>query len=101
MTKERTLKHHRESALEALQGGPYDSLEEAADAIATAVVESDGPTRWVVIIDTSPPTAYGPYASSATARKAIDSGLMLGGKRAMLLAMKPVPRAGHRNADKE
>jgi len=98
--KERTLKHHRESAYAALTAGPYEDLRAAADAIATAVVESDGEVRWVVIVDTTPPIAYGPYASAATARKAIDSGLMLG-KRAMLLAMKPVPRAGHRNTEKE
>jgi hypothetical protein len=94
---ERTLKHHREAALSALTAGPYLTMEEAAQAVATAVIEADGPVRWVVITDTpTTPTAYGPFASAETARKAIDSGLMLG-ERAMLFAMKPVPRTGHRN----
>lgn len=96
---ERVLKHHRDAAKSALSAGPYSTLDEAALAVATAVIEADGPVRWVVITDNGP-TAYGPYASAETARKAIDSGLMLGG-RAMLFAMKPVPRAGHRNPPKE
>lgn len=92
----RVLKVHREAAKAAISAGPYDTLDAAAEAIATAVIEADEPTRWVVITDTpTTPTAYGPYASAATARKAIASGLMLG-ERCMLLAMKPVPRAGHR-----
>jgi hypothetical protein len=87
------LKAHIEAAKEALQAGPYKTLDDAAEAVAKAVIEASQKPRWVVIKDTgTTPTAYGPYASAASARKAIDSGLMLGG-RAMLFAMQPVPRA--------
>jgi hypothetical protein len=91
----RALKAHRLAARAAIEAGPYASLDEAAAAIASAVVETDVDTRWVVITDFGGATAYGPYASAETARKAIDSGLMLG-SQAMLLAMKAVPRKGHR-----
>ena len=94
----RVLKAHIESAVAAIKGGPYKTVEEAARAIAQAVVEADDATRWVVLTDNgvgNPPIAYGPYASAETARKAIDSGLMISGPRGvMLLAMKPVPRRG-------
>lgn len=92
----RVLKVHREAAKAAIAAGPYPDVDAAAEAIATAIIEADEPTRWVVLVNTpTTPTAYGPYASAATARKAIDSGLMLRGE-CMLLAMKPVPRSGHR-----
>lgn len=93
----RVLKRHREAALEALQGGPYPTLEAAAEAVAAAVLLAEGDPKWVVITDTpTQPTVYGPYGSAEVARKAIDSGLMLGA-RAMLLAMQPVPRKGRRH----
>ena len=98
---ERVLKTHVEAAKGALRSGPFETIEDAARAVATAVIEADGPTRWVVITQHGDgPIAYGPYASAETARKAINSGLMLG-EKCMLLAMKPVPRAGHRNTKKE
>jgi hypothetical protein len=97
---ERVLKHHVDAAKGALSSGPFSTLEDAARAVATSVIEADGPVRWVVITDHgTTPLAYGPFASAETARKAIDSGLMLG-QRCMLLAMKPVPRSGHRNNQK-
>jgi Xaa-Pro aminopeptidase len=92
----RALKVHREAAKAAIAAGPYADLDSAAAAIAAAVVEADEPTRWVVIVGHGDhPVAYGPYASAETARRAIDSGLMVQGP-AMLLAMKAVPRTGHR-----
>lgn len=95
----RVLKAHVEAAIGAINGGPYKTKEEAAQAIAQAVIEVDDNTRWVVLVDLGigkVPMAYGPYAKAETARKAILSGLMLPAVRGyMLLAMRAVPRRGH------
>lgn len=93
----RVLKHHVEAALAALKGGPYPTLDAAARAVATAVIEAEGNPKWVVITDTGTrPTVYGPYGSAETARNSWNSGLMLG-SRMMLFAMQPVPRRGKRH----
>lgn len=92
----RVLKAHVDAAKEALFGRVYPTTDAAALAVAQAVIEAQGPTRWVVIAKHgSEVLSYGPYASAETAHKAIDSGLMVG-TQAMVLAMQPVPRKGHR-----
>lgn len=92
----RTLKAHVDAAKDALTSKVYPTIDEAAAAVANAVIEAQGPTRWVVITKHGGEVvSYGPYASAETAHKAIDSGLMVG-TQAMVLAMQPVPRKGHR-----
>jgi len=95
----RALKAHREAALAVLSAiGPNESLEELAARVASAVVEAEDKTTWIVIVDAGPrnvPIVYGPYSSANVARRSIESGLMLNGPRGrMLVAMRPVPRKG-------
>lgn len=94
------LKAHRDAAKAALSRR-YDTLDEAAAAVAAAVVEAQGHMKWVIITKHgSGVVAYGPYGAAKTARKAAASGLMVG-QQYVLLAMQPVPRSGHRDTQQE
>lgn len=66
-------------------------IENICEAVLSA---EDNKTKYVVITRTKAAgtmTAYGPYGAMATARKAAQSGLMLGDLVA-ILGMRPVPR---------
>lgn len=96
LSNPRVLKAHVDAAKAALtKEGGYPTIEAAAAAVADAVIMEQGPTRWVVITSHGGGLVYGPYASADTARKAAESGLMLG-EHYMVLPMQPVPRKGHR-----
>lgn len=66
-------------------------VENVCHAFATA---EDDKTRYVVVTSkgNGERYAYGPYATVKTAAKALDSGDMIG-EVAVILGMRPVPRA--------
>ena len=100
MSSIRALKAHKDAALKVLERiDPNETLEQLASRVASAVVEAEDKPIWIVICDAgvgNKPWVYGPYGSAATARKAMESGMMLIGPRgSFVMAMSPVPRKNH------
>jgi len=100
LRKTRVLKYHRTAARKVLDGwladmkqGAEPELDALADRIAAEVLTAyDHLGRWAVV--TSDFTAYGPYATYAAARKAVDSGVCAfrEGTQAMVLPLQVSPR---------
>lgn len=94
----RVLKAQVDACRQALEKGGYASIQEAAEAVAKAVVEADLGTKWAVLAiqkqredGKSPVVLYGPYATPETAIKAIQTGQMLG-EIFRVMAFNAVPR---------
>lgn len=92
----RVFPAHVQSALSALKGGPYATLEEAANEITIRVIETVTPMRWIAIASMKPPVVYGMFASGTAAR----SYCRKLGVDEIVLPMLPVPREGHRKEDR-
>jgi hypothetical protein len=92
----RFTKAQKSAVSEALRRGAeaadFDTwVDLVCHAFATA---RDEETVYAVLTDAG--HLYGPYASAATARKALNSGRMLG-TQGRVLGMRPVPRSSRKD----
>ena len=98
-----TTKAQRDGVLAVLAAAAtYPTRDDLIDALIQAALVGDVTTRYCVIVRNpgSDYTVFGPYASPATAQKAINSGALAHreGARGAIYGMTPQPRTVKKKA---